>query len=161
MRTAFDVDRAAAVSRTLAGLILVLAAIGVLSKWRPLRRLERLGGRLWSGIAPLARAVPAEGLRGSLLLGMIWGWLPCGLIYSMLLVAALAGSAWMGAATLLSFGLGTVPAVLTAGVFGGQADRITRVRGLHLAAGSLLLVCGLATMFGPFSVHAWNLYSCH
>ncbi len=153
LQAAIDVDRVAVVARALAGLVLVLAAIGTLSAWRPLSRLERLGGRLWNRVAPLARAVPADGLGGSWLLGMLWGWLPCGLIYSMLLVAALSGSAAMGAATMLCFGLGTAPAVLTAGLLGGQARRIPKVRGLNLAAGALLLVFGLATMLGPLGLH--------
>lgn len=85
---------------------------------------------------------------------MIWGWLPCGLIYSMLLVAALAGGALQGAATMLSFGVGTAPAVLAAGLLGGQAWRVAMARSLNLAAGSLLLVFGLLTMLGPLSLHA-------
>jgi uncharacterized protein len=154
LQTAFDFNRVALIARILAGIILIAAAIGVLFKWRPLGRLELLGGRLWNRIAPLARAVPADGLHGSLLLGMIWGWLPCGLVYSMLLVAALAGSAFMGAATMLSFGAGTAPAVLAAGLFGGQVWRVAMARGLNFAAGSLLLVFGLVTMLGPLSLHA-------
>lgn len=154
LQAAFDFDRVAIASRVLAGIVLVLAAIGVLFKYRPLSRLELLGGRVWNFVAPVARAIPATGLRGSLLLGMIWGWLPCGLIYSMLLVAALAGGALRGAATMLSFGAGTAPAVLAAGLLGGQAWRVAMARGLNLAAGSLLLVFGLATMLGPLSLHA-------
>jgi sulfite exporter TauE/SafE len=153
LQSAFDFNRVALVSRVLAGTILVLAAIGVLSKWRPLSSLERLGGRLWQQIAPLARAVPADGLGGSLLLGMLWGWLPCGLIYSMLLIAALSGSVFMGAATMLSFGVGTAPAVLAAGLAGGQVWRTATARGWNFAAGSLLLAFGLVTMLGPLGLH--------
>jgi sulfite exporter TauE/SafE len=150
LEAAFDFNRLSLIVRFLAGAVLVIAAIGVLFKWRPLARVELLGGRLWSRVAPLARAIPTAGLRGSLLLGMIWGWLPCGLIYSMLLVAALAGGAWQGAVTMLGFGLGTVPAVLAAGLAGGQAWRVGMARGLKYAAGSLLLVFGLLTMLAPF-----------
>lgn len=154
LQAVFDFDRVALVSRVLTGVVLVLAAIGVLFKWRPLSRLELLGERLWTLVAPAARAIPAAGLRGSLLLGMMWGWLPCGLIYSMLLVAALAGSALQGAATMLSFGLGTAPTVLAVGMLSGQMWRVAMARGLNLAAGSLLLVFGLLTMLGPLTQHA-------
>jgi len=82
---------------------------------------------------------------------MLWGWLPCGLIYSMLLVAALARGPLLGAATMLSFGLGTVPAVLTSVLLGGQAWRAATARRWNLAAGSLLLVFGLLTMLAPLS----------
>lgn len=154
LQAVFDFDRVAVVSRALAGMVLVLAALGVLFKWRPLSRLELLGGRLWTRVAPFARAIPAGGLRGSLLLGMVWGWLPCGLIYSMLLVAALSGGVLQGASTMLSFGAGTVPAVLAAGLLSGQVWRATMARGLNVAAGSLLMVFGLLTMLGPLSSHA-------
>jgi sulfite exporter TauE/SafE len=151
LQAAFDVDRVVLVARVLAGLVLAVAAFGVLFKRHPFSRLELLGGRLWTQVAPIARAIPSTGLSSSLMLGMLWGWLPCGLIYSMLLVAALGGTALHGAATMLCFGAGTAPAVLAAGLLGGQAWRVTMARGLNLAAGSLLLVFGLLTMLGPLS----------
>jgi uncharacterized protein len=154
LQATFDFNRVAVVSRILAGFVLFLAAIGVLFKWRPLAPLEVLGGRLWIHVAPAARAIPATGLRGSLLLGMVWGWLPCGLIYSMLLIAALAGGPLQGAATMLCFGAGTAPAVLAIGMFGGHLWRVAMARGLNLAAGSLLMVFGLLTMLGPLSLHS-------
>ena len=58
------------------------------------------------------------------------------------------------AATMLSFGMGTVPAVLAAGLLGGHVWRAAMARGLNLAAGSLLLVFGFWTMLGPLSLHA-------
>ena len=103
------------IARSLAGLVLIGVGTGVLFKWRPLAGLERLGGRLWRHVAPLARAIPARGLTGAVLLGMLWGWLPCGFVYSMLIFAALKGGALQGAAMMLCFGLGTAPAVLGAG----------------------------------------------
>ena len=55
---------------------------------------------------------------------------------------------------MLSFGMGTLPAMLAAGLLGGQVWRAAMARGLKLAAGSLLLVFGLWTMLGPLSLHA-------
>jgi len=150
----FDVDKASLIARSLAGLVLILAAVGVLSRWRPLSRLEHLGARLWKHLAPVARAIPSHGLRSSLLLGMLWGWLPCGLVYSMLLVAALGGGPLMGAATMLCFGLGTAPAVVATGLLGGQVWRTAATRRLNLAAGSMLLIFGLVTMLAPLSGYA-------
>lgn len=151
---AFNVEWVIVVARLLAGIVLVLAAIGILSRWRPLAGLELLGATLWRRLAPLARATPNTGLGGALLLGAIWGWLPCGLVYSMLLVAALAGGPLMGASTMLCFGLGTVPAVLAAGLLSGHVGRLTAAKGLNAIAGSLLLVFGILTMLGPFGMHA-------
>ena len=81
LSTMFDLDRIAVMARIMAGLLLVAMALNTLFHWRPLSRLERLGGRLWARLAPLARKLPSNGLSGSLLLGMLWGWLPCGFVY--------------------------------------------------------------------------------
>jgi len=147
----FDLDRVALIARILAGLVLVSVGIGVLFKWRPLAILERLGGRLWRHVAPLARIIPPQGVAGSLLLGMLWGWLPCGFIYSMLLFAALKGGALQSAAMMLFFGLGTAPAVFGAGMLSAQVGRLSMARGLHTAAGWLLLVFGALTIYGPLN----------
>ena len=85
---------------------------------------------------------------------MLWGWLPCGLVYSMLLVAALAGGPLMGAATMLCFGVGTAPAVVATGLLGGKVWRVAAARRLNCAAGFLLLIFGLLTMLAPLSGHA-------
>jgi sulfite exporter TauE/SafE len=154
LQATVDVDKAALVARSLAGLVLILAAVGILSKWRPLSRWELVGARLWKHLAPAARAIPKGGLRSSLLLGMLWGWLPCGLVYSMLLVAALGGGPVMGAGTMLSFGLGTAPAVLATGLLGGKIWRVATAHRVNLAAGSILLIFGILTMLAPLSGQA-------
>jgi sulfite exporter TauE/SafE len=151
MQGMFDLQRAALIARILAGLVLVGVGTGVLFKWRPLAVLERLGGRLWRHLAPLARIIPPQGVAGSLLLGMLWGWLPCGFVYSMLIFAALKGGALQSAAMMLFFGLGTAPAVFGAGLLSAGVRRFTLARGLNTVAGWLLLAFGALTIVGPFS----------
>jgi hypothetical protein len=146
-----DLDRVALVARLLAGLVLISIAVGILLERRPLSGLEQLGGRLWRHVAPLARSIPATGSTASLLLGMLWGWLPCGFVYSMLIFAALKGGALQGAALMLFFGLGTAPALLGANLVGAQAKRAAMARGVHRAAGWFLLVFGALTMLGPMN----------
>jgi sulfite exporter TauE/SafE len=139
--------------RALAGLVLVAAAIGVLFTWRPLARIEQLGGRLWRHITPLTRNIPVDRIGGSFLLGMLWGWLPCGMVYSMVLVAALSGTPAKGAATMLCFGLGTLPAILSAGLAGAQLLRLSAGRRLNTVFGALLLVLGIMTVIAPWGMH--------
>ena len=149
LQAMFDLNRIASLARVVSGLMLVSVAVAVLFGWRPLARLERLGGRFWSRVAPLARVLPATGFTGSVLLGMLWGWLPCGFIYSMLIFAALTGSAWPAAATMLCFGLGTVPAVFAAGLMSARLARAPVLKGVNVVAGCMLLVFGALTAFGP------------
>ena len=145
----FNLDRVALVARVLAGAVLIAVGVGVLFKWRPLAGIERLGSRLWRHLAPLARAIPPGGVGGSILIGMLWGWLPCGFVYSMLVFAALKGGALQAGTMMLCFGLGTAPAVFGAGLLSAQVGRVTMARGLNTVAGWLLLAFGALTIAGP------------
>ena len=149
MQGLFNLDRVALVARIMAGAVLIAVGTGVLFRWRPLAGVERLGARFWRHLAPLARSIPPGGIVGSLLLGMLWGWLPCGFVYSMLVFAALKGGALQAGAMMLFFGLGTAPAVFGAGILSAQVGRVTLARGLNVAAGWLLLVFGVLTIAGP------------
>jgi len=144
----FDLDALVLGARIAAGLVLISVALGVLLRWRPLVLIERLGGRFWARIAPLARQVPS-GAGGALLLGALWGFLPCGFVYSMLIFAALSAGAGQGAVMMLCFGAGTAPAVLGAGLLGTRLARFTSARRLQGAAGWLLLLFGALTIVGP------------
>jgi sulfite exporter TauE/SafE len=88
-------------------------------------------------------------VSGSLLLGMLWGWLPCGFVYSMLIFAALQVGALPAAAMMLLFGLGTAPAVFGASILSAQIGRAAAARGLNTVSGWLLLVFGVLTILGP------------
>jgi sulfite exporter TauE/SafE len=79
---------------------------------------ERAGGALWKRVQPLFRKfLPVRNLPGAFLAGMVWGWLPCGLVYSMLVSALASGGAAGGAGLMLAFGLGTLPNLLGMGLF--------------------------------------------
>ena len=107
------------VLQTLAALALVLAGLR-LAGWRRGSWLEALGLRLWRYIAPLTRRLwPVDRPWRALASGLLWGLLPCGLVYAMLPVAAATGSAANGALTLLAFGLGTLPGMLGASLLAG------------------------------------------
>jgi uncharacterized protein len=145
----FDLDRIAFALRVFAGLLMIALSLRVLFGWRLLDGLERMGARFWAQLAPLAQRTRGGGLGASLLLGAIWGWLPCGLIYSMLIFAALSGSAVRGAATMLLFGAGTLPAMLSGSLISARAWALKGTRGLRAAAGVLLFGFGLVTALGP------------
>jgi len=145
----FDLAAAALVVRILAGLCLIAIAARVLWGWRLFAPLERLGARGFAKLAPLLRIQREPSFGGSLLLGALWGWLPCGLVYSMLLFAALSGGAAHGALVLALFGAGTLPAMLGGSLLGRQIGRWTAARGLHALAGIALFAFGLLTLLAP------------
>ncbi|TCK17125.1 hypothetical protein DFR30_0346 [Thiogranum longum] len=116
--------------------------------WNGLTYIERLGGVVWQRIEPLGRRfLPVRSGGQALLLGTLWGWLPCGLVYSVLVWAISAGSPARGAVLLLSFGLGTLPNLLLMGV---AADRLAaQVRDVRIRRLAGLLVCG----FGLYTLY--------
>lgn len=102
---------------------------------------ERAGGGLWRRIKPLfQKLLPVKTLPQAVAAGMAWGWLPCGLVYSVLVSALAAGSATSGAALMLAFGLGTLPNLLGMGLFARQLQPFMQQRWVRRAAG--LMVTG-------------------
>ena len=128
----------------LANLMLVALGLYLMDAWRGLARLESAGRLLWSRLQPLTRRLlPIDRPGKALALGALWGWLPCGMVYSMLLTAMLTGSAAGGASVMLAFGLGTLPALFTMGMLGNRLQAWTRRRPVRVGAGLLVLAFGL------------------
>jgi sulfite exporter TauE/SafE len=125
-------------------------ALGSGARLRWLRAPERAGARLWRRIAPLARAVqPSHPAARALTLGLLWGWLPCGLVYSVLVAATVTGDAASGATTMISFGLGTAPAMLGLSYAGARLP--TRDGALARVIGAVIVACGLWTAALPIA----------
>lgn len=130
----------------MAGLFMLLLGLYLTGWWPLLARLERVGARLWRHLEPLGRRLlPIRRPLGALPLGLLWGWLPCGLVYSALALAAASGGALAGALVMLAFGLGTLPSMLGAGLLTARVGSFTGPR-LRLAAGVLVLLLGLASL---------------
>lgn len=133
--------------RSLAGLLLVSMGLYVSRWWTGLTRLESLGGYVWRYLRPLAsRLMPARNPLQALALGAVWGWLPCGLVYSTLLWSAAAGSPEKSALLMLGFGLGTLPAMLITGVLAQQMQQLLKKRLTQQLAGTTLILLGLLTL---------------
>ena len=103
--------------RMASGIIIVLVGLKVAFDIWWLNAIERLGASLWSRIAPAATGlVPVTSLPKALGLGLLWGWLPCGLVYSVLMIAATSTRPDHGAAIMMAFGIGTLPAMVMTGL---------------------------------------------
>ncbi len=141
---------AALALRVVAALLLIAMGLYLAGWWSGLTRIEALGRGLWRHIQPLAsRLLPVSSLPRALLLGALWGWLPCGLVYSTLLWAASQGNAGYSAALMLAFGVGTWPVLLATGLAAERVNALLRRRSVRVAGGVLVVLFGIWTMPGP------------
>ena len=135
--------------RILLGLVLVF--VGVTMLGAPfLTKLERVGMRFWQYLSPLRQKVfPLNTFPRALAAGLLWGFLPCGLVYGALLIAVVAHNPLGGAALMFVFGLGTVPMlVATHETVGWLREKIGRLR-LRQINGAIMVLSGLAVVFIP------------
>jgi len=134
--------------RLASGILIILVGLQLAFGWRILAPLESAGAKLWNRIAPTAKGlVPVETATQALGLGLIWGWLPCGLVYSVLLLAATTTEPASGALVMAAFGLGTMPAMLATGLSASKLAQF--MSGKRLGAGLLIVLLGLATIALP------------
>ena len=141
---------AALFMRVLAGLLLIAMGLYLAGWWSGLTRIESLGRGLWRYIQPVAnRLLPVSSLPRALLLGALWGWLPCGLVYSTLLWSASQGNALDSALLMLAFGLGTWPVLLATGLAAERVTALLRKRSVRMAGGLLVIAFGIWTLPGP------------
>ena len=131
-----------------AGIFMILLGLYLGGWWMVLSRLERAGGALWRRIEPISRRLlPVRTPAQALVVGMIWGWIPCGLVYSMLVNAVAAGGALQGAALMFAFALGTLPTLLSMGVLAGAAAHLAGSSVARQVAGGLVILFGLYTLW--------------
>lgn len=118
--------------------------------WRGLVALEKSGAYLWRWIEPAGRRfLPPKTLWQAFFLGGLWGWLPCGLVYSILAFAVAAGEPLHGAALMLVFGLGTLPMLLALGFATQYLQSLRQNIYVRRIAGSLLIAAGLFMLSAP------------
>lgn len=134
--------------RLLAGVLLVAMALYIARLWFGLTLLERLGQRLWQKVQPhTKRLLPLDSNLKAYSYGLLWGFLPCGLVYSTLSWSLASGGAFSGALLMLMFGLGTLPALLA---FGAAATSLTQLKNtlwFRYTAALLLAIYGIYTIW--------------
>lgn len=136
-----------------ANLMLVALGFYLLGVTRALAVTEQLGQRLWRRIQPLGkRFLPVRSVTQAFPLGLLWGWLPCGLVYSALASALGAGSAREGGLLMLAFGLGTLPNLLLAGILLARFRNLVQQSAVRASAGILVLAYGVYGLYGAFAL---------
>lgn len=148
----------------LSSLMLILLGLYLAGIWGMVRHIERAGSILWQRIQPLTRPLfPVTSPLRALLLGTLWGWLPCGLVYSVLITALASGHARSGAMIMLAFGLGTLPNLLAIGLFWERCRHWVQSPQVRLFAGLLVVafgIYGLVKTGYVFAEYGWA-GSCH
>lgn len=131
-----------------ASLMLVALGLYLLGATQSLAWVERGGQAVWRCIQPLTqRFLPVRGMAQAFPLGLLWGGLPCGLVYSALTTALASGSAGQGALLMLAFGVGTLPNLLLAGLLLTRFRRFAQARAVRVIAGLLVLGYGIYGLF--------------
>jgi len=135
------------VLRSLAGLLLIFMGLSMGQWWQGIRYVERIGTPVWKRLSPLTRKfLPVHNTGQALALGVLWGWLPCGLIYSTLGWAALQPTTGSAALTMVFFGLGTLPSMLATGYAAGWIRGLQNQMLFRKVTGALLIAFGLWTL---------------
>ncbi len=138
--------------RVLAGLMMVAMGLYIAGWWRGLAHLEKLGNHAWKHIQPLgSRFMPVRKPWQALLLGAIWGWLPCGLVYSALTLSAGVVYWYQSALVMIAFGLGTLPVMMLTGAFAFQVKVWTQKALVRNIAALMVIGFGLWTIAVPLS----------
>ncbi|MTW20472.1 sulfite exporter TauE/SafE family protein [Allochromatium palmeri] len=131
--------------QALAGIMMILLGLYLAGWSSALAVVERQGARLWRRLEPIARRVlPVRTLKQAAIIGFIWAWLPCGLVYSVLIMAMASASPFAGALIMLAFGLGTLPNLLGIALLAGAVARLAERAWVRRLAGVLVIGFGLA-----------------
>lgn len=148
---ATGLDAGLTILRFAAGLLVILIGCNLAFGWQALAVLERTGAGLWRRLAPLTRHVlPVSTPARALGAGLLWGALPCGLVWSAAGMAATAGTAGGGALVMLAFWLGTLPALLLAGASAARLAVWRRNGRFRRFAGLLMIALGILALALPF-----------
>lgn len=139
----------------LAAVMLILMALYIANWWKGLLRVEAVGRRLWRHLEPVGRRLmPVVRVPQAMALGAVWGWLPCGLVYSMLAWSLAVADPLRGAALMGAFGLGTLPALLATGLAARQLGTLIRHPATRTLAALSIIAFALWQLWSLLPTHA-------
>lgn len=140
----------------------LFALIGLNLLWRGRGFDLGLGRRVWSRLAPFGRRfLPVQHLSQALAFGAVWGWMPCGLVYSVLFIAWASMDPLRSATIMAMFGLGTLPAVLGGAYGAGKSVAFLGRSGMRSSVAVVLLLFAVLTAGGPWLVAHSGMHSMH
>jgi hypothetical protein len=146
--------------QSLSIIFLILLALYISELYKGLIYFEKAGAKLWRHLAPLGKKlIPFKSPGHTLLYGMLWGWLPCGLVYSALTWSLASGSLLQGGLFMLCFGLGTLPALVATSVGAGFLIPFLQHKSTRLCIAGILLAFAIFLIFNLFqgiTTGLWN-----
>jgi len=145
------IQTAKQVLAVIASLFMIALGLYLAGLWNGIAKIESIGAVLWKRIQPLTqRFIPVKSFQQAVPLGFLWGWLPCGLVYTALIWTLTAGGAIEGALIMLAFGLGTLPNLLAMGVIAARLSKWVQNPTVRLIAGMLVVLMGVVTLVRSF-----------
>jgi sulfite exporter TauE/SafE len=139
-----DIQTSRLVMSIIAGVFMIALGLYLAGLWQGISHLERAGQHLWKHIEPFSRAfIPATTVSKAIPLGLLWGWLPCGLVYTILIWTLSAGSMIEGALLMMAFGIGTLPNLLAISLISKSLIRWTQKIWIRRLAGMMVVGLGL------------------
>ncbi len=146
--TLFNIDAYLLFLRVLAGFMMIATGLYIAQFWAGVMQIEHIGKFVWRWLAPMAQKfIPVETPRQAIAAGLLWGWLPCGLVYSTLTWSVAANSALEGGLIMLAFGLGTLPALLSMGMAATQLSFWVQKKSVRKFSGIILILFGTQTLY--------------
>ncbi|MBR9727278.1 sulfite exporter TauE/SafE family protein [Shewanella intestini] len=134
--------------RFFVGIMMIITGLYISHIWLGLIHIEKLGQFFWQRLQPLTKKLlPINTQKQSFAAGLVWGWLPCGLVYSTLTWSVASGSAIQGGLIMFAFGLGTLPALLSAGLVANKLANFVQNKTVKLLSGLLIIAFGVQTIY--------------
>lgn len=141
----------------LSAVVMAAAGLHIAGWFHRFAYIEKVGAHFWKRIEPYGRRViPVETLPQAFVFGLVWGWLPCGLVYTALALAATADSVLRSTLTMFAFGVGTLPAVFGVGIMTSLLVRLSRMNKFRQVTGLILIALALLAAFpwlNPMVMH--------
>lgn len=132
----------------LASLMLVALGLYLAGWWQGVLLLEKAGNLVWRHLQPISKKLlPLHSPLQAFALGLLWGWLPCGLVYSVLITALASGSAILGGLLMLAFGFGTLPTLLAMGMAAVRLKSFLQHHWVRRVSGLMVLGFGLLGLY--------------
>ncbi len=138
--------------RIFSGVLMIMVGLYIGNWSSSIQILEKIGAKFWALLQPLTkRFLPIKNLRSAFFTGLLWGGIPCGLVYGALSFAIISGSAAQGGMIMLAFGLGTLPSLLLMASLSTQLTHLIQKPWVRKFSGLMIIALGVAALWMPIN----------